>query len=189
MTDPQEATQGADAPLLAGARRAALPVIAATCLLAAPTAFALGPGDAAKDFEMPALDGSGTVALAEYRGKVVYLDFWASWCGPCQTAIPLIEELRAEFPPQHFQVVAVNLDKSAKKARKFLEKNPVGYPSAADPRGKLPRAFGLETMPTSYLIDQKGVVRYVHEGFREGDVDAIRAEIKKLLGARVATSK
>jgi peroxiredoxin len=152
----------------------------------ADIAFALEPGDPAKDFQAPNLDGDGTVSLQDHRGKVVYLDFWASWCNPCQTAIPLIEELRGEFPADDFQVVAVNLDKSTKKARKFLVKNPVGYPSASDPRGALPRAFGLETMPTSYLIDRDGIIRYVHEGFRENDVALLRAEIQKLVNTSPA---
>ena len=76
-------------------------------------------------------------------------------------------------------MVAVNLDKSTKKAKKFLQRNPIGYPSAWDPRRKLPRAFGLETMPTSYLIDRQGVVRYVHKGFRDGDIEEIRRQIQR----------
>lgn len=159
-----------------------LAAIVVASITASGTALALGPGDAAKDFEAPSLDGGTVVSLAAYRGKIVYLDFWASWCDPCQTAIPLIEELRTQFSPEDFQVVAVNLDKNTKKAMKFLEKNPVGYPSASDPRGKLPREFGLETMPTSYLIDRDGVIRYVHEGFRKTDVDEIRQRISKLVG-------
>ncbi len=151
-------------------------------LAAAPAARALDVGDEAADFEAPLLEGEDTVSLASLRGKVVYLDFWASWCDPCTKAIPAIEKLRKEFPAEDFQVLAVNVDKSKKKATKFLAKNPIGYPSASDPRGKLPRKFGLETMPTSYLIDRDGVIRYVHRGFRRGDVEEIRAEIEKLVG-------
>ena len=154
-------------------------LLAALALLVASPAFAVEPGDRAVDFEEKSLDGKGTLSLSEHRGKVVYLDFWASWCTPCAAAIPMIEDLRKEFPADEFQVLAVNLDKSAAKARKFLRKNPVGYPVAHDPRGVLPKKFGLETMPTSYLIDRNGVVRYVHRGFRKDDIDEIRAEIAK----------
>jgi peroxiredoxin len=148
------------------------------------TARALDAGDRAPDFAAPNLSGAGTVELSQYRGKVVYLDFWASWCGPCLKAVPAIEEMRSEFPADRFQILAVNLDQKKKKALRFLEKNPVGYPSASDPKGRLPTQFGLETMPTSYLIDGDGVIRYVHRGFKTGDDQKLREEIRALLGGR-----
>jgi peroxiredoxin len=151
-------------------------------LLTTNIAFALEAGDRAPAFAAPALDGKGTVELSKYRGKVVYLDFWASWCAPCLLAIPEIEELRSEFPSQEFQIIAVNLDQKKKKALRFLSKNPVGYPSASDPKGRLPDQFGVDTMPTSYLIDRNGVIRYVHRGFQRGDGTKLREEIRALLG-------
>ncbi|HPG24760.1 MAG: TlpA family protein disulfide reductase [Spirochaetaceae bacterium] len=150
--------------------------------LVAGGASALEAGDRAPAFAMPALDGKGMVELSAYRGKVVYLDFWASWCAPCLTAIPEVEKLRAEFPADAFQVVAVNLDQQTTKAQRFLSKTPIGYPSASDPKGRLPEQFGLDTMPTSYLIDREGVIRYVHRGFKRGDGDKLRHEIRALLG-------
>ena len=91
--------------------------------------------------------------------------------------------MRRRLPNKDFQIIAINLDQDPKKARKFLGRNPVGYPSATDPKGSLPEKFGLETMPTSYLIDRKGVIRMVHEGFRSGDIELIRSEINKQLRA------
>lgn len=161
-----------------------LSVVLAAALLLAGSAPALGVGDRAPDFSVPALDGRGNVSLAAYRGQVVYLDFWASWCAPCLKAVPEIEAIRKELAGKRFQVVAVNLDQQPKKALRFLEKNPVGYPSASDPKGHLPKQFGLETMPTSYLIDGEGVIRYVHRGFQRGDGERLRAEIRKLVGGR-----
>ncbi len=147
----------------------------------ASVGFAVEPGKKAPNFRGKKLEGQGTLGLSDYRGKVVYLDFWASWCAPCLKAVPAIEELRKEFPESKFQVLAVNVDKKAKKALKFLAKHPVGYPSVANPKGDIPGKFGLETMPSSYLIDQNGVVRYVHKGFRDGDLEEIRKEVKKVL--------
>ena len=160
--------------------------LAATALLAATFAApaqALELGDPAPAFSAPGLSG-GTVSLSAYRGKVVYLDFWASWCGPCAQSLPALEALRKEFAPADFQIVAVNLDRNPAVAAKFLKQRPVGYPSAIDPKGSLPTAFGVEAMPTSFLIDRAGVVRHVHRGFRESDVDPLRREIQKLVAAR-----
>jgi thiol-disulfide isomerase/thioredoxin len=149
-----------------------------------PAATALGAGDSAPQFTARALDGPGQLSLADFRGKVVYLDFWASWCAPCQAALPALEELRKEFPADQFQVIAVNVDTDPEKALRLLAKHKIGYPSAADPEGRLPETFGLKTMPTSYLIDRKGVVRLVHPGFRTSDVETLRAHIKTLVEAK-----
>jgi cytochrome c biogenesis protein CcmG/thiol:disulfide interchange protein DsbE len=159
---------------------------ALACLLivASTSALALEKGDRAPDFSAPSLDGKGNVGLAQFRGKVVYLDFWASWCAPCLKAIPEIEAMRKELPADKFQVVAVNLDQEPKKALRFLEKNPIGYPSASDPKGHLPKQFGVDTMPTSYLIDGEGVIRLVHRGFQRGDGATLKVEIQKLIGGR-----
>jgi thiol-disulfide isomerase/thioredoxin len=147
-------------------------------------AFAVEANQPAPVFSAHSLDGDATLSLAAYKGKVVFLDFWASWCGPCQTAMPLIESLRNEFPADQFQVLAVNIDENPAKAKAFLasRKVKVGYPSVSDPEGRLPATYGLKTMPTSYLIDRNGVVRSVHAGFRASDVDGLRAEIRALLG-------
>ena len=166
--------------------RPGLGALAAAALLAVAFAAplrALELGDQAPPFSAPGLAG-GTVSLASYRGKVVYLDFWASWCGPCAKSLPALDQLRREFAPGDFQIVAVNLDRNPAVAARFLKQRPVGYPSAIDPKGSLPGAFGVEAMPTSFLIDRDGVVRYVHRGFRDSDVDPLRKQIQKLVAAR-----
>jgi peroxiredoxin len=144
-------------------------------------AGALDAGDVAPAFKAPRLDGGGELSLEELRGKVVFLDFWASWCAPCQKSMPQLEELRKEFPADRFALVGVNLDRDAAAAKKLVGKHGVGYPSASDPEGKLPTRFGLETMPTAYLIDADGVIRYVHRGFKDGDVETVRKKIRALL--------
>ena len=166
--------------------RSGLGALAAAVVLAAAFAApvrAIELGDPAPAFSAPGLTG-GTISLASYRGKVVYLDFWASWCGPCAKSLPALDQLRQEFAPGDFQIVAVNLDRNPKVAANFLKQRPVGYPSAIDPKGSLPGTFGVSAMPTSFLIDRDGVVRYVHRGFRDGDVDPLRKQIQKLVAAR-----
>jgi thiol-disulfide isomerase/thioredoxin len=160
----------------------ALRLAAALAALVAAPALALEEGDVAPQWSAPALDGGAPVSLAAARGKVVVLDFWASWCAPCRTALPLLDGLRREFPPDSFTVLAVNVDREPEAARRFLARLPVGYPSATDPEGRIPASFGLETMPTSYLIDRQGVIRYVHRGFQRGDVATLRARIAELVG-------
>ena len=155
-------------------------------LMCAPPALALSPGDRAPHFMAPGLNGRGAVDLADFRGKVVLLDFWASWCAPCLTSLPKLEELRQEFADRDFRIVAVNLDSEPEKARRFLAKHPIGYASATDPVGHIPERFELGTMPTSYLIDADGVIRYVHEGFQRGDEAELRERIRALLGTRGA---
>jgi thiol-disulfide isomerase/thioredoxin len=152
-------------------------------LWAAPS-LALQVGDPAPTFKAPRLDGSGQLALADLHGKVVLVDFWASWCGPCQKSMPQLDQMQKEFPADRFVMVGVNVDKDLSAAKKALEKRPVSYLIASDPAGSLPARYGLETMPTAYLIDGNGAVRYVHRGFRDGDIDKLREEIQKLLAGR-----
>ena len=167
--------------------RAALPALVISAVLLAfgltpGRARAVEPGQAAPSFSAHALEGESTLSLGALKGKVVLLDFWASWCGPCQTAMPLLESLRGEFPADQFQILAVNVDQDPEKAKTFLSRHKVSYPSVSDPEGHLPATYGLKTMPTSYLIDRNGVVRSVHAGFRASDMDGLRAEIRALLG-------
>jgi thiol-disulfide isomerase/thioredoxin len=91
--------------------------------------LAVEVGQRAPKFSLLAVDGKGKVDLSAYRGKVVYLDFWASWCPPCRKAMPEIEKLRKSYSPDEFAVVAVNVDSSIKKAQTVLSKTPVGYAS------------------------------------------------------------
>ena len=150
-------------------------------LLGAGAARALETGDAAPAFSAPRLGAEGSISLDEHLGKVIYLDFWASWCPPCVTAMPVLDELRREFGARGFEIVAVNVDRDPEQAIRFLSSRPVGYASASDPAGELPKRFGIATMPTSFVIDRSGIVRHVHEGFRRSDAARIRDEIRALV--------
>ena len=157
----------------------------ATCLAAgAAPAPALEAGDPAPAFKAALLDGGGDFALGDLRGKIVLVDFWASWCAPCQKSMPEFDALAKEFPADRFTLVGVNVDSDLGAAKKALSKRPVAYTIASDPAGKLPARYGVKTMPTAYLVDGDGAIRYVHRGFREGDVEKLRGKIKKLLAER-----
>ncbi|MDK2776273.1 MAG: TlpA family protein disulfide reductase [Pseudomonadota bacterium] len=152
-----------------------------TGLLLSPLSLAAASGEKAPAFKLPLLTKTGNTALADYRGKVVYVDFWASWCGPCRKSLPLLNGLRNELKSQGFEVLAINLDEDIKAARSFLKEYPVSYPTLYDGAGKTPEAYGLRGMPTSYLIDRKGHIQAVHQGFKPSDIDKIKAEVNALL--------
>ena len=139
-------------------------------------------GALAPNFARPLLDDERiNLSLEDYRGQVVYLDFWASWCGPCLIAMPKIEALKQRFEGSDFAVLAINVDRDPKRARRFLNKVEVSYPSVYDATAELPKQYGLQAMPSSYVIDQRGYITLVHEGFRKGDEDLLGAHIQEVL--------
>lgn len=156
------------------------------CLLVPAWVQAAGVrvGDPAPPVTLPVLagDAAARLHLDSLRGRVVYVDFWASWCGPCRLSFPRLDALRRELGPRGFEVFAVNVDEIETDARSFLEENPVSYPVVRDGSGDTPARFGILGMPTGYLLDRRGVVRAVHQGFRRGDEQVLRAEILSLLG-------
>ena len=141
-------------------------------------------GQEAPGFELPRLAGeAGALALTDLRGKVVYVDFWASWCGPSRLSFPQLQVLHEEFGSLGFEVLAVNVDEFEPDALQFLEEIPVTYPVVRDASGATSAAYGVLGMPTGYLIDRQGIVRKVHQGFRKSDGVKLRREIVELLAA------
>lgn len=153
-------------------------VVLLFCLFLAGQTLA---GQPAPAFTLPTLDGSGKMSLEQYRGQVVYVDFWASWCGPCRKSLPLLNELRQELHDQGFEVLAINLDDDAADGLRFLEQFPVQYPTLHDSQGDTPQRFGLRGMPTSYLIDRQGNLVAKHEGFKPSDMKKIRQQVLQQL--------
>jgi peroxiredoxin len=149
-------------------------------VLEASTASALDKGAAAPTFDLPGKDG--TVQLAKYQGKLVYVDFWASWCGPCRQSFPWMNEMQAKYGARGLQVVGVNLDAKTDDARRFLAETPARFAIAFDPAGATPRAYGIKGMPSSVLIGPDGKVLYEHAGFKEADRAELEQVIKKALG-------
>jgi cytochrome c biogenesis protein CcmG/thiol:disulfide interchange protein DsbE len=158
---------------------AALAAVAA--IASTPTAHSLTKGEPAPTCSAPLLDGGRSVSLADYRGQVVYLDFWASWCGPCRESFPFMNELQRELASKGLQILAVSVDKTAEEARRFLASYPAQFTVALDVAGACPAAFQVLGMPSSYIIDKGGVVRAVHAGFRNRDRAEIRQQLLEVL--------
>jgi peroxiredoxin len=158
---------------------AALATLGATVF--APGAWPLASGERAPACSAQLLDGDRSVSVADYRGKVVYLDFWASWCAPCRESFPFMNELQRELAGKGLQILAVSVDKTADAARNFLVRHPAQFATALDAAAACPAAYGLEGMPSSYLIGRDGTVRAVHIGFRERDKPEIHRQLVEAL--------
>jgi thiol-disulfide isomerase/thioredoxin len=124
---------------------------------------------------------------ADLSGKVVLLDFWASWCGPCKASFPVLDGLQKKYGARGFKVLAINVDEDAAKMERFLADHPVSFPVLRDARQKLVEAAGVEAMPSSFLVDRGGAIRFTHVGFRaETTPEELNREIESLLGPGAA---
>jgi thiol-disulfide isomerase/thioredoxin len=122
-----------------------------------------------------------TVRLADYKGKVVLIDFWASWCPPCKTSFPALDAIYREYQEKGLEVLAVNVDERRHDADTFLDAHPHRLTVLYDPKGVSPTAFGVKGMPSSFLIDRAGNIRFTHMGYSGNVDDSYRREIAQLL--------
>lgn len=154
-----------------------------SALFAAAVAEAGVVNKPAPGFTLP--DGAGAeVSLDDFAGRVVFLDFWASWCPPCKEEMPELKKLAARYSPEDLVVVAANIDKARSNADRFLSTLgplPEGMVVLYDPAGDVIADFRARAMPTSFIIDGSGTIRYVHFGFRENDPAKWTAEIDALI--------
>lgn len=159
-------------------------VLLSLCLISSST-FAMQSGFPVPNFNLPALMnapmGNSWLKLSNYRGKVVYIDFWASWCKPCRASLPALNEIRNAHNHKGFEVIAINLDEKKANAIKFLKHFPVSYPIALDPNGSVAEKYELTGMPHGVLVDRFGRMRLIHEGFTKNDKQKLEKRISDLL--------
>jgi thiol-disulfide isomerase/thioredoxin len=152
-------------------------------MASASIAGAVRPGDMAPGFQ---LDGAaGAVSLDAFRGRHVYVDFWASWCAPCKLSFPWLNRVQARWP--QLAIVGINVDRRREDAERFLRATPARFTIAYDATGATPAAYAVKTMPSAYLIGPDGRVLWVHRGFREGDAAALDAALDQVLGGTAGT--
>ncbi len=146
-----------------------------------PMIFAAESPWTAPDCALTSIDGNQKIALQQFRGKVVYVDFWASWCPPCLKSFPVLNGLEHDFKDRGLQILAVNLDEELKDAKEFLVKYPADFLVVLDASKQCAQSFKVQAMPTSYLVDRKGVVRHTSLGFRVESAKQLREQIEQLL--------
>lgn len=152
--------------------------LALVTLLGLP-AHAVEMAQAAPDFDLAG--HLANVKLSDYKGKAIYLDFWASWCGPCKQSFPWMNDMQSRYSSKGLRVVGINVDQKTDDAKAFLKDNPASFDVAFDPTGKTPRSYAIKGMPTSVLIGADGKVLMVHSGFKDEQRDELERQIKQAL--------
>ena len=136
--------------------------------------------DTAPDFTLQSSTGEN-VRLAEQRGQVVMLNFWASWCGPCRKEMPLLDEISQRYSAAGFVLYGVNVEEDNTDAKKLIKELGVTFPILYDTESKASSLYNVDAMPTTVLIDKQGVIRYVNRGYKAGDEEKYRAQVRELI--------
>jgi cytochrome c biogenesis protein CcmG/thiol:disulfide interchange protein DsbE len=170
-------------PLSRRALLAQASALGAAALLLPRQALALEPGQALPLASVPGPAGQAAVPLFDGKSRVTYIDFWASWCGPCRESFPWMNRVQAKYGPKGLRIVAVNLDSVPADAQRFLAERPAQFALAFDPGAESARRFGIKAMPSSVLLGADGKVVATHAGFRSEDQGPLEARIAAALGA------
>ena len=153
---------------------------------AGPAVAGQTAGKPAAAFTLPDLAGKAAT-LAELRGKVVLVDFWATWCEPCLKELPELARLHEQLAAQGVVIVGISIDKERQNAQELATRLQLKFKVLHDPQGKVAEAYDPPKMPTSYVIDRQGVVRFVNQGFvGAADVAKLRRQLEQLSGEKAA---
>jgi len=136
-------------------------------------------GDRAPTFSLPSLNGGGPLEIAP--GKVVLVDFWATWCVPCKKSFPKLQELYAKYRSRGLEVVGVSVDEERTGIAEFARREGAKFPVGWDDGKAVSAQYRPESMPSSYVVGRDGIVKHVHRGYHEGDEAVIEREIAALL--------
>ena len=156
-------------------------ILLCLALCSIQTLTAAEQGDAMPDCTLSAAGSDTRYNLKSLQGKVLYVDFWASWCGPCAKSFPFLNNLDHEFKERGLQIIGINLDEKSNDAQDFLAQYPANFKIATDGNQQCAQDFSVKAMPSSYLIDRKGHIRHIHLGFKAGEAEQLTALIEQLL--------
>jgi peroxiredoxin len=137
-------------------------------------------GQTAPDFALKSSTGEN-LRLSEYRGDVVMINFWATWCGPCRQEMPLLDELYSRYNRVGFNLLGVNIDDDSRRAMQMVEELGVNFPVLFDASKEVSKLYEVEAMPVTVIVDRQGTVRYVHHGYKPGYEDKYLDQIRSLL--------
>ena len=137
-------------------------------------------GQTAPDFALKSSTGEN-LRLSEYRGDVVMINFWATWCGPCRQEMPLLDELYTRYERVGFNLLGVNIVDDSRRAMQMIDELGVNFPVLFDSRKEVSKLYEVEAMPVTVLVDREGNVRYVHHGYKPGYEDKYLDQVRSLL--------
>lgn len=137
-------------------------------------------GQPAPDFALKSAEGSN-LRLSEYRGDVVLINFWATWCGPCRQEMPLLDDLYQRYERVGFRLLGVNIDDDSGRAMQMVQDLGVSFPVLFDEKKEVSRLYQVEAMPVTLLVDREGTIRHVHLGYQPGYEDKYLTQIRALL--------
>ena len=137
-------------------------------------------GQPAPDFALKSSTGEN-LRLSEYRGDVVMINFWATWCGPCRQEMPLLDDLYARYERVGFTLLGVNIDDDSRRAMQMIDELGVNFPVLFDSSKNVSKLYDVEAMPVTVLVDREGTVRHIHHGYKPGYEDKYLTEIRSLL--------
>lgn len=135
---------------------------------------------AAPDFTLKSTDGKN-IRLSEYRGDVVLINFWASWCGPCLQEMPILSDLHKRYQSLGFTVLGVNVEEDSSDARRLLGKMPVSFPVLLDNTSAVSKQYDVVAMPSTVIVDRNGNMRYLHKGYKPGLEDVYLQQVRELI--------
>ena len=161
-------------------RIAALAAVLVFTLALAPPRWAAAADLQAPDFTLRSQDGK-VVSLAQFKGDVVMINFWASWCGPCRQEMPLLDSIYKQYKDMGFTLLGVNVEPHASSANAWLKQTPVSYPILYDPHSQVSQLYQVQAMPTTVIVDRRGIVRFVHSGYLPGDENQYMNSIRALI--------
>jgi peroxiredoxin len=165
-------------------QRILFPLCAALALTSMQTIVAAEIGGKAPDCALMSINDKLPYDLHQFHGKVIFVDFWASWCPPCAKSFSFLNDLDRDLKDSGLQVIGVNLDQVPEDAKTFLAKYPANFTVVADANEKCAKDFAVKAMPSSYLVDRNGVIRHVHLGFRDGEAKELRVLAEQLLAEK-----